>query len=761
MVKSKCRRLLSLLVALALSCSFLGTGALARDTDFFSAWPETVDFAALSYGDADASAFYALVDALEQAAGTAGKEWEIADLLEQMGEAWIGLNTEYTVCTVAYYKDPAAHARDYVAWSKLLTEVQSAYLKAEKTLLRSDYGPMIAKAWGSDVNSLLSELSPESGEQLALLARDQELVNDYWTAITANYSVTYQGRTWNAAAAGADKSLSAVDRQAIEDLLYKAMNGKTAAILVKMVEERNAYAKTKGYANYAEYAYGAVYARDYSLSDAKALYAQVKKYIAPLYNGMTLSMSYNDELDSAALDPYTGNLTQEQMLDLVEPYMERVSSEYAELFAYMRYGNLADIGPSDSKLSVGFTTALPAYGSAVMFNRPNGSYYDISTLTHEFGHYAEYCLSGDAGDGSSCMDVAEMDSQMLELLYLNFADEMFPEAEDAYRANVLANILSAVVTGCLFDEFQSTLYAQGGMTVDEMNALAAKLAGEYGLSSMYGGDPAYAWVQVNHTFESPMYYMSYATSALSALELFLDAQSDFDTAADTYLRMVARGTGMGYRAAARSAGLSDIFQAGTVASLSGGVLDYLSGTVYDLPAFDDLEHHWAANAAVTCASIGLFQGDSAGAFRPDADMTRAELVTTLWRMAGEPARQADPDYADVPDGVWYTDAVAWASEQGIAAGTGGGFAPRGLMSREQLAVMLYRYLGGGEKERGSSGALDAFSDADRVDAWAVQAMDWAVETGLLTGKPGGLLDPLGSVTRGEAATLLERLLQAA
>lgn len=760
MKKSRRMRLLSLLAALALSLNLLGLGAQARETNFFDAWPRDVEFAALTYGAADASDFYALVEALEQAAAAPDKEWEIAELLSKLEDEWARLNTEYTVCTMAYYKDPVANGRDYVDWSKLLNQVYSAYVEAEKGLLRSQYGPMIARAWGTDVDTLLAQLSPESAAQQALMEREQELINNYWTAITANYTADYRGKTWNAATAQADRSLSQEDRKAIMDLLYKAMNEKTAAILVEMVGVRNDYARTKGYSNYAEYAYGAVYGRDYTLADAKPLYNQVKQYIAPLYNRLILTVSHREELDSAVLEPYTQGLTQEQMLDLVQPYMEEISSEYADLFAYMRTGGLADIGPWDSKLDVGFTTPLSAYGSAVMFNRPDGSYYDIVTLTHEFGHYAEFCLSGAVDEDLDCVDVAEMDSQMLELLYLNFADSMFPQWGDAYRANVLLDVLGAVVTGCLFDEFQAAIYTDGNMTVEQMNALSAELAASYGLSSLYGGDPAYNWVQVNHTFESPMYYMSYATSALSALELFLDAQTDFDAAADTYLELVARGTGMGYRAAVSQVGLGDVFRPGTVSALADGVLEYLRGTVYGLPDFADLQNHWAAGAAVTCASVGLFQGDNAGDFRPDAQMTRAELVTTLWRLAGTPEHQATPDYADVPEGVWYTDAVAWAWEYGVATGTGGGFAPQGEMTREQFALMLFRYLEG--RESGAlSGALDAYADADRVDAWAVEAVDWAVASGLLTGKPGGLLDPLGNVTRAEAAALLERLLLAA
>ena len=108
---------------------------------------------------------------------------------------------------------------------------------------------------------------------------------------------------------------------------------------------------------------------------------------------------------------------------------------------------------------------------------------------------------------------------------------------------------------------------------------------------------------------------------------------------------------------------------------------------------------------------------------------------------------------------WYADAVLWASDAGIVTGVGEGrFDPEGAVTREQLAVMLARYVLGGEVAAQSS-ALDGFSDGASVSSWAAGAVDWAVSQGLLTGKPGNLLDPQGGVSRAEAATLLARLLR--
>ena len=750
-------RVTALLLCLAVIAAQLVSPAMARETHFFSAWPETVSLDTLTYGPADAAAFYELLDQLEEASAAEGALPQIAALLSAVNEAWLDLYTQYTLCMLDYYRDPSAAGEAYAAWSQTINQAMSAYMETERCLLQSQYGPVIAQAWGSDVDTLLAQLTPDSPEQQALLAQDQALVSAYWTAVNGEYTVAYQGQQWTQAALDEDQGLSAGAASEIQRLLDQAVNAHTAPILVELVEVRNQYAQSKGYDNYAQYAYQAEYARDYTLDQAQILYEQVKAEIAPLLQEMYLPLVYNGALDAALLEPYTSGLTQEEMLDLVEPYMDAISSEYAALFRYMRQGNLADIGPSDTKLGVGFTTGLPAYRSAVMFNCPDGSYYDIETLTHEFGHYAEYCLSAEEGDGGDCIDVAEMNSQMLELLFLEFADDMFAEGGDAYRALVLYQVASSVVTGCYFDELQAAIYTDGAMTAEEINALAGALAEEYGVDTLFGGDPADTWVQVSHTFESPMYYISYATSALSALELFLRAEEDFEGAADTYLAMVARGTGMGYREAVAQAGLTDYFQPGTMAQLADGLRGYLQAEVYDLPAFADLEGHWAQADALLCAGAGLFEGDSSGSFLPDGQMTRAQLATLLWRMAGCPEGTGESAFSDVAEDAWYAQAVAWAAEAGIVTGVGGGrFDPEGTVTREQLAVMICRDVMG-EAAAGSD-AADTFADSDQISGWARGSVGWAVYFGLLTGKPGNLLDPQGAVTRAEAAALLARLM---
>ena len=165
---------------------------------------------------------------------------------------------------------------------------------------------------------------------------------------------------------------------------------------------------------------------------------------------------------------------------------------------------------------------------------------------------------------------------------------------------------------------------------------------------------------------------------------------------------------------------------------------------------------WYAEAVKYVMEQGLMNGTSETTFSPMLSMSRSMLVTVLYRLEGEPEAGECP-FTDVADGTWYTDAVAWAAANGIVTGTTETtFAPEAEITRESLAVILYRYAEMKEQAQGEKGDLTAFADGASVSDWAVDAMAWAVGEGILTGKSGNTLDPQGTATRAEVATILMR-----
>ena len=175
--------------------------------------------------------------------------------------------------------------------------------------------------------------------------------------------------------------------------------------------------------------------------------------------------------------------------------------------------------------------------------------------------------------------------------------------------------------------------------------------------------------------------------------------------------------------------------------------------------FNDIAGHWSESAIEFVTSRELFMGTGGNLFSADENMSRAMLVTVLHRLDGL-MKCEGTDFNDVPGGQWFSDAVEWAAANGIVGGYGNGdFGTGDNITREQLAVILYRYASYLGIDTTSKGDLSGFSDNSTVSGYALEAMRWASEAGLVNGRPGGILDPSGNATRAEVAAVLMRFVE--
>ena len=178
--------------------------------------------------------------------------------------------------------------------------------------------------------------------------------------------------------------------------------------------------------------------------------------------------------------------------------------------------------------------------------------------------------------------------------------------------------------------------------------------------------------------------------------------------------------------------------------------------------FDVKPSSWYEQSVQYATEHGLMNGTGTNTFEPESTMTRAMLVTVLWRYANAPKPGANP-FTDVPNGKWYTDAVAWAAENGVVNGVGDGkFEPDGSVTREQMATILYRYAQKVGIDTSKHTELSAFPDASRVSAYARAPMQWIVAEGVIGGsRENGQdwLNPQGNATRAEVATILMRFIE--
>ena len=177
------------------------------------------------------------------------------------------------------------------------------------------------------------------------------------------------------------------------------------------------------------------------------------------------------------------------------------------------------------------------------------------------------------------------------------------------------------------------------------------------------------------------------------------------------------------------------------------------------PFTDVAADAWYAQAVQYVYENGLMDGIENNQFAPEHTTTRAQLVTILHRLEGQPAA-GEAAFSDVPAGQWYTEAVAWAAANSIVNGVSDTtFAPNDPVTREQMAAILYRYAQYKGYDVTASGDLSGYTDAGAIRPYAEAAMAWANGTGLITGVSDTTLQPRGNSTRAQVATILMRFCQ--
>ena len=185
---------------------------------------------------------------------------------------------------------------------------------------------------------------------------------------------------------------------------------------------------------------------------------------------------------------------------------------------------------------------------------------------------------------------------------------------------------------------------------------------------------------------------------------------------------------------------------------SGGTV-----TNKDVPYTDVSEKDWYYDAVKYMYQCEIMKGMSDTRFEPNTTLTRAMFVTVLYRAAGSETAQTRTSFKDVGQDMWYTKAVAWAVANGIAAGYSDSvFAPDDLVTREQMAAMIYRYAKYRGYDMSGSASISGFADAGDVSEWALAAVKWAVDVEIISGMSESTLVPGGTATRAQCASMIKR-----
>lgn len=544
-----------------------------------------VRHAALSLGDMpyemyDIQDFYDLLEELETLAQKPGNEGAITECYQKLLDESCRISTDYALAYIRYMENLTSdYAEDMTTLEDISTKTSDALSQTLARLLDGDYADLARKLLGGD--DLAEELEDytETDEALLSLSKEASRKIQQYNALTlAQISVTLDGETYTM------DSLDEIEEEAlyweVATALGKKENEQLAPILIDLIELYNQTAELSGYDSYAELAYEG-YSRDYTPEDARALHGAVKESIVPVYQEI------GELVESYENPDVLGEIDAEKLMATVGQYIGTVDADLDLSFRHMSQVGLYSIDYYTGR-GDGFTINLPQYNDAAIFMDLVGDDSDLETLVHEFGHYnAGMHQKQQALDTGFCMDTSEIHSQGLEVLFLSCADAVYGEESAAVKKlNILYNLLDSIIQGCLQDEFQQLSYAAAKdhkLTVKELNELAWRLYNEYGLETQPGAKEIYSWVEIPHTYESPFYYISYATSAVNALDILSISQEDYREAADTYMRLTALPMDIPYQKALEQVGLHNTFDADTLQFIGQGVAEYVN----DLSGFID------------------------------------------------------------------------------------------------------------------------------------------------------------------------------
>lgn len=500
-------------------------------------WRADVDYREMEYERYDLERFREFTAPIYELAENGGTEKEYAAADDAIYDELYYIYTLYTLISNEYYANAANEelAREADRAQRTYFDARGEFYLALRTMAESENARLLETYYTPAMIDYFKSYEPSTDEEDGLTARENELISRYYALI-----------------AGEEP-----DTEAIGELY------------VELVELRKRMAETAGYGSFAEYAYESFYIKDYTPEDAQSVWQGAKECFAPLAREYA-----GDILERSAALSGEGGLEADtaSVLAALGIGARELGDEVYEAYRYLTDYHLYDLDYSEKKADEGYTCFLHYYNEPFIFNSPSGTFYDFPDTFHEFGHFVSFyyypaALLYSAPDN----DLSELHAQGMSVVMTYFYDGMFdPETADAIRDQVLLELIYSVVEGSLYDEFQQRVFAEPELTAERVNEIYAGLCSEYGYAPYEGYETEWMWV--THNFTSPFYYISYAVSALGALEINELCREDLEAGIDRYLTVLAMDPEVRYYSEAiAEAGLSDIFDRDSYSAIAGAL----------------------------------------------------------------------------------------------------------------------------------------------------------------------------------------------
>ena len=447
-------------------------------------------------------------------------------------------------------------------WNETIPAIHLLIQKAEKVILESPFIKEFAEEFGE-----FFVKNMEVGQKLADDCIVEDLIEEanltqQYSKITANASTEFKGETCNFY--GLLKAMQSTDRQMRKEAmtawgdLYEEISGELDALYDKMVPLRDKIAKKLGFSSYIEFIYLSYGRYDYTAEDVARFRAQVKEKIVPLC--LELRKEQEKRLGVDRLHYYDEELifpegnavpegTTEELVAKAQKMYHELSKETGEFFDFMVEHELFDLETKPGKQTGGYCTFLNTFKAPFIFSNFNGTSADVDVLTHEAGHAFEAYTAAKQIPFMDMVfptsEVAEIHSMTMEHFAYPWMNAFFGEKADDYRYAHLMSALEVIPYMVCVDEFQHKVFENIGMTAKERRAIWHQLELTYMPWRNYDGhkflEEGGFWMQKQHIFVNPFYYIDYALAQICAFQFFERSKKEPEKAWGDYYRLCQAG----------------------------------------------------------------------------------------------------------------------------------------------------------------------------------------------------------------------------
>lgn len=422
------------------------------------------------------------------------------------------------------------------------------------------------------MNSILVSHVP-SEEELAYTQKQRKIVKEFYDI---NPTIEYLGKEYTVYTLLDAYYGGEISDFSIMYLYPKILNeikGEAKDVYFRLVQNNNEYARLQGYDNYIDYAYDVIYMRKYTPEDGLVFCEEIRKKLSPY-------LSLFNAYDADYLISESGEALKAGSMEVLGEYLSRMAPEFREAYDYMRETESCDIIPAGNT-PISFTSALPSLGMPfICMNESMNKLTELETLTHEFGHYDAFYWRNISVNMMNTLDLEETYSQGMEFLFSHYYPEILGEASKTAEMKHLGKTLEEMLECVMVAEIEITAYKGDYKSADELIEVLDKIQYKYfpmGFTT---------WFAVPHIYEYPGYYISYATSAANALEIYEKSNEDFDKALEIYIELIKNGSGP-YDKAFSSAGLTVKWEKEDLDSFLDRIIDLYDDS--DAPVIEGVE----------------------------------------------------------------------------------------------------------------------------------------------------------------------------